>query len=239
VQPLHNKFWMLLLLFLLACAPVQAGTLGVDFLIAEHQASPIAFNFGWDFAVVNPVTVIALGALDVDGQYMNYWGPTLVGLWKDNGAAAPTLLASTLVSATDGIAGNAILHAEAPGTQYDVWRFHSITPVDLATGHYVLGAQGHFGYAFNVPLSELTVAPGITYLGERYYTDTFVSATDPLAYPNGGDNSYVSYFGPNLQFGEASSAPEPSTLLHVGGVALLAVAAATRRVRRRFPQFLP
>jgi len=120
-------------------------------------------------------------------------------------AASGVLLASTFVDNSDPLTG--------------FWRFDTLSSaVTLVAGqNYVVGSQGGEGYTWNV--SGFTVDPNITFVQDRWI-NLGNSNNTPLSFPNQTDNRTggpnQGFFGGNVEFADATAAPEPSSLALFG-----------------------
>ena len=203
-----RKKVLLSLCSLLACAPAQAGWIGV---FGENpyplvKDGPGYYNLGFEFqvnqALTQAITVYALGS------YMAPWvsqEDQEVGLWEETASGA-TLLASAVVTTADQPWGN--------------WVFRDIAPVVLTAGKtYVVGSQGNRNQAWD---SGYAAAPFITGISNRFATFDS-SANNPLVYP-AETEAGVTFLccGGNLEYEVGSSVPEPGTLLLVVGGLLVA-----------------
>ncbi|WP_293406694.1 PEPxxWA-CTERM sorting domain-containing protein [Phenylobacterium sp.] len=106
----------------------------------------------------------------------------------------------------------------------DSFRYGSITPFTLAAGQtYIVGAADLAYYRDPIPTAgTLATAPGLTYLGSRYYRGT------ELHFPAG--ETTTKWIGANILLG--SAVPEPATwaMMIIGfGAAGGAIRASRRR----------
>ena len=191
--------WMMIFatvtLLFVGALPALPDTLGVDFASSANVEGQVnVWNLGFEFRVINPITVTALGAYDAP---TGWGGEQNVGLWDAQG----NLLASTLVNNTDLAVGH--------------WYFHSINPITLAAGQdYVVGAQGGTNLAGFLPI---LVDPNISYVEDRFFNFGGPSPLTPLTLPSGTESltstSDAGFFGGNLML---TSAPEPGSLVLLG-----------------------
>lgn len=145
------------------------------------------WTLGYQFKATGAITVTALGAYDLGGD--GFAVSHDVGLWDASG----NLLASTTVSSSDALT--------------DMFRYHSISGVDLTAGEtYYVGAD-NYGYGGDPYLldADITNSAGATYLTGAY------NASDTLAFPVFTFDAH-GYFGGNFQYGETSNVPEPASL---------------------------
>jgi hypothetical protein len=171
------------------------------------------YTIGWQFSVLNPITVLALGFGDIGEDGLG--DPHDIGLWDDGGA----LLASATVPAGTG------------GALQQSFRFVSIPSLALDPGTYLIGAtipSEADAWYYDVPL--VTTIPFISYIGSAWESGT--ALTRPTVF---GDNPEA-FFGPNFladfQGGDVHAGdvpvgevPEPASwLTMLGGAALLAAA---------------
>lgn len=174
------------------------GVLGLDFANgAPYDYGYNSWNLGYSFTVNSPVTVIALGNVDLQQNGFGGNGPQQVGLWDSSG----NLLASTYVPTT----GSEV------GVNND-WLFNPITPVVLTPGQsYVVGGQGGADYAGETPVN---VNPSITFTSDLY---TFNGgASSPLVEPTSSEGfnspSVAGWFGGNVEF---AAVPEPTIIMSI------------------------
>ena len=160
------------------------------------------FNAGWEFSTSVESQLQSLGFFDFGGNGLTR--SYEVGLWT----VAGTLVASTTVSTTDALVGQ--------------FRYHSVTPVTLAAGNYIVGAlvstQLPDELLFN---ATVTTTPGVTFVNARNGTGPTL-AVPTVVRPgfNGG------LFGPSLQLVLAPELDTAGAVLPLAfsfvGLALLA-----------------
>jgi hypothetical protein len=144
------------------------------------------FSVGFEFDVLVPVEVTALGFYDylADGLAESH----AVGIYDSSG----TLLLSGTV-----VPGDPLI---------DGFRYTTVAPFVLAAGagYRIAAVTGADAYAYNP--NSFAVDPAISYVRSRY------TASSTLVFPTGTD-TLTGYFGPNFEF---EAVPEPATLLLVG-----------------------
>lgn len=196
------------LLFLTVAIPTRAdlqGAPAVNLTNITYKGTIGDYCMGWQFDVLQPVNVTALGVADWPGHFPN---GSAVGIWNNDG----TLLASTIVMPTD------------PKDGTTVFRFKELSyPVRLEIGNdYVIGAVIANGMWYSNAPSEPTgwsVNPLINYDLQR---PRYISG-NTLQYPmysSTKPNGKYGYFGPNFLL---EPVPEPALLqlpflLGMGGV---------------------
>jgi hypothetical protein len=200
---------------LMVLCPVNARANSIA--LTFSGGTPLGFfsntTNGWAFSTASAITVTSLGYWDFgsDGLATSHQ----VGIWNSAG----TLLMSGTVAAGP---------AESLSNGFRFDSTISGTPL-LAAGTYVIGGlTGTSGLASpdsvagQVPLGNLSLAPGISFIEERFNGGagfTFPSFTDRFATDSG-------FFGPDFQFNAVSaSVPESggTFLLMLGAVAGLFV----------------
>lgn len=146
------------------------------------------FSVGFEFDVLTPIEVTALGFYDDLGDGLTE--SHAVGIYDSSG----TLLVSGTVAPGDPLV--------------DGFRYASIASYLLAvgTGYRIAAVTGSDPYAYNP--NSFVVDPSITFVRSRY------SASATLVFPTETDG-LTGYFGPNFLL-EPQSVPEPATLLLVG-----------------------
>lgn len=164
---------------------------------------------GWRFLTAAPITITALGFYDQGGDGLT--DSHQVAIWTSAGA----------------LQGSVTVPAGTVGTLDNGFRFAPAS-FSLAAGDYVVagdkpsGSDLHLG---TVLAGNTTLAPGITYLQNRYGFDG--GAFSFPAQTFGGQER--GYFGGNFQFDAA--VPEPATwsFLLIGAIAMFL---GSRRSRR-------
>jgi len=140
------------------------------------NASQVGTSFvtGYQFAVLNPITVTSLGAVLDHSASKAIFGalPTSmrVGLWD----SSQKLLATTTVYDTDPISGN--------------FNYSTITPVALSPGqNYVVAGLLPSGKSTLSNVPELATDPQVKYLGPRSMISSELAfpATDVIGERNG------------------------------------------------------
>lgn len=206
----------------LAAAPVRAQNLGLSFDGPNLDwTSSTMWSLGWEFNVLSPLWVTALGVFDDADIWYEPLFPHLpnqgpngltedheVGIWDPFG----TLLASATVSA-------------GGGTVHNYFRFTAITPFLLAmgNGYRIASTTGTSKFTSGTYLHNLVTHPDLQIVQGRYV------ASSGLADPTEVD-PYDFYVGPNMMF---SSVPEPGTVVLLAtGLAGVSLGAMARRRRR-------
>jgi hypothetical protein len=196
----------------LCTAPAALGqTTALTFTggVSLGAGPQIGQNGGWRFTTSAPIVVTALGLFDEEGDGLALSHP--IGIF--NTATGAALITAT-VSSADPL--------DASGFRFDT----ALTgnPL-LPAGDYVIGA---FFIANNtdrvrgvVPPTDVTTAPGITYVQNRFNNSPTFGMPDLTA-----SSQERGYFGPNFQF---AAVPEPATV----GLISLAVGGGLVAWRRR------
>jgi hypothetical protein len=154
----------------------------------EQWGAGIGYTLGWEFTANSDLSVSSLGIYDA-GISANHE----VGIWTTSG----TLLASATVT---------------PSTPDGADSFAWVglgSPVNLSDGQtYLIGADypAPVTDTFVYQASSDSTASGITYITSANSLDVGFGAPSPVGAYNDA------YFGPNFQFTEVASVPEPSTL---------------------------
>lgn len=188
-----------------ATAATAVPAISVSNSVGTTLANP-PFTLGWSFTVVTPVRVTALGFFDSgqDGLVESH----ALGLWDASG----TLLATGSVS------------AGTSNTLVDFFRYVSVTPVNLATGNYTIGAlftSGLDGVHFPGTAGTLTVDPRISFGGATFAFGGVLA--NPTLF-TGGEG----YIGPNMNI---APVPEPATwAMLIAGFGLVGYVSRRRRV---------
>lgn len=179
-----------------AAAPALAQVHAVDFdpntgLTGANSEQTV----GWQFDVLSPITVNGLSWFDDFGN-----GLTLsheVGLWDSSGAllATATIPAGT-AAPLDGL-----------------WRYVSITPVNLAPGQgYIIGGYNGSGHADRLAFDVTqTVIPEIRFI-DATYADINAGFVRPTLF-SGAVNGF---YGPSFTL---IPAPGAAAVLLVSGLA--------------------
>jgi len=129
---------------------VEASPLGIDFT-PTFQFINNTWNIGYQFTVLNDVTVVGLGLFD-GGSASNFASspngvPQKVELWDSNGNLVVPVVTVDDTAYTQG-----------------AWAFTLITPLQLHAGEtYTVGAQstGDFGPYAQFDLGSITTNPNI------------------------------------------------------------------------------
>lgn len=190
-------------MLLLAAPYASAATLAIDFTdVTVNYNSGQSWSLGWEFNVVAPFTVTALGFYD-DGRN-GLSGSHAVGIYDTAG----NLIVSATVQPSDSLTG--------------WWRFASIAPtlLPVANGYRIAAATGLENYTWNP--TGFIVDSNISYVTDRY------TQSSSLVFPvETAADGTIGWFGPNFMF-EGSAIPEPSTMALLGA-GLLGLVALRRR----------
>ena len=190
-------------IILAAANNANASVLGLDVTSDTQPFLADLHNLGWQFNVIEPITIDGLGVFDFQANGLEE--SHQVGLWDSNGSLlrqATVTSGSTLVASVSN-AGD--------------WRFESIAPIVLLAGTYVTSAF----YPTNVDpvmgLATITTVPQISFLASR--------ASDEAAFAQAGPSGGLvqpGIFGANIR---VQSVPDPasSILLLGSSLAMLAV----------------
>lgn len=191
----------------LAAAGVHADTQAVVMAPGGTTFRNNFWTLGYAFTANTNITATRLSAWDDNGNGF-ISGSLQVGLWDSAG----TLLATTSVNGSDSLSA-------------DGFRSRAIAPVSLIAGRtYVVGAQNlDDNYYFN-NLGNQTVAPEITWLGDRFIQGV------GLAFPTQAGNNVAGWYGGNFSFGTVVPV-SPAAMLGAGGLACFGVFGAIRRRR--------
>lgn len=201
------------------CATSRAASLGLDFTGGGTVIPPPLATYGWDFTLSGACLVSSLGIWDsgADGLFHDH----IVDLWGFSGG-------KPLASVDVTNAGQKVASTQTKGQ----WIFQTLTtPILLAAGSYVIGADYSVGFPdpstdtiyYTLPSDTLQLSTtfGLTY-GYSRYASNRTSAVD---FPN-AINPEVANLGPNLLL---TLVPEPAGLTMTF---VLAVAATCGRQRR-------
>jgi hypothetical protein len=191
-----------------AAAAAQAAVItpAYEYTDAALLTEGSAYTLGFAFSLGSAVTLDALGVWEDDLGHSHQ-----VGIWD----ASNTLVASATVLSTDVVSGH--------------FRWASVSPIVLAAGTYVIGAQyvGGSGGVFASDAQGVTTAPGFTWLGDR---QTGGAGLNQPTYQN---NNYGTNGIPyaNLSFtGGGGGVPEPATwAMMIVGFGLAGAALRGRR----------
>jgi hypothetical protein len=216
---MHDRFLGLMVIGCLLCVgsalKVEADTalqgITPGSFITLNDTTDMPRTFGWSFIPSSPITVDALGVLDLGADGLT--NPIEVGLWSDDGSA---LLVSALVP------------AGSTSPLISGFRYQPVAPVALLGGQtYVLGSTfakgGERGY-FNVP--AFSTSPHITYVRARSG-----DVRRGFSYPFANAGILNGVFGPNFSFSPGAT-PEPGPVVFAAGI-LLAGAFTLRRRHAR------
>jgi hypothetical protein len=167
-----------------------------------------SWNLGWQFNLLAPIDVTALGFYD-DGAN---------GLTESHAVGIFSSAGSLIVSAT-----------VQPGDPLsDWWRFASISPVLLPAGegYRIAAITGSENYTWGP--AGFGTGPGVVFVTDRY------STSGALAFPTQSDGGTTGYFGPNFLYDfhqypdpgpgpgpDPNPIPEPSTRLLLSGALIL------------------
>lgn len=155
-----------------------------------------SFTLGWNFTVIETISVIALGVFDSeqDGLIDSYE----VGLWNSGG----TLLTSATVA------------SGAVDPLIDQFRYAYIAPTTLTAGQqYQIGAlfnSGNDALIFPGNATDFTTAPAIQFNSNRF------ASGNTLANPTFSVDNAPAYFGPNFLTTGVPPIPEPASLALFG-----------------------
>jgi hypothetical protein len=188
----------------------------VSFVSSGLSAPSAGQSVGWQFDVLDSVTVTGLSWYDKDGDGLNF--AHTVGIWNSAG----TLLGSAMIP--DGTAAT----LDSAG-----FRYVSVTPFTLDAGNsYIVGGQDFFGSSdgleFNV--SSQTTAPQISYVNARY-----TNFGAGFARPTNISGASTGFYGPSFELtpaGAPSSVPEPGATALLGCLSLSGAGFAWRRNRK-------
>jgi hypothetical protein len=183
---------------------VHADSLALNFSDpGSYFTSDTPISIGWQFQVLHPITVTALGDL-----WLSTFTETHdVGIFS---VSDSSLITSATVTASD------------PQTSF--FRFASITPIVLNPGTYRIAAttvSDPWGF---IPSGQTTNSAVV-------YQNGFFTYGDGLQYPTGSEAPTSSYFGPDfLMTADSSiSTPEASAwTLTIAGLGLLLGGSAFR-----------
>jgi hypothetical protein len=183
------------------------------------EVAPVTYQtLGWEFSLATALTIDAFGVWDEGANGLA--ASHIVALWSTAGGAP---LAQ--VTVTGG--STPFASTQSAGR----WMFEDLlTPLFLAPGNYVLGADYQTGAdLIRTEVASLALAPGISFVELRFATIPTVG----LDFPNATFSTSVGHFGPNFSVAAAvdpSPVPEPATMtmlgIGLGGMAL-------RRFRRK------
>ncbi len=180
--------------FVFAVLPVRAKAIGpaIDFtqigsLINNWNPNTNGFSLGWEFDVLQPITIARLGYFNYGPNGQGITTPHQVGIFDANGF----LLVSATVNPGDPVQG--------------LWAWHSLASpftLPVGTGYRIAGLTGPTDlYTYSVP--SITVDPSIIYVRNRYIRTPTGQLINPLyttsAYPG------YHFFGPNMDI-----VPEPA-----------------------------
>ena len=204
------------------CLPASAATLAVDFTNFSSLGAGGNNTAGWNFRVVNDITVTQLGFLDPNfGGGLNE--SHQVGIWVCAGGSVcsgstTSLVASGTVNPSDPVSGG--------------YHFTGIAPVVLVqNGLYVIGAavgsaattDGMYGN------STFTDSANVQYI-RQLFSIGFSGFSPPVNFAGGAGSGGA--VGPNFMFVEGVVVPEPTAFLLLGTGLAIAGYRRRRKVRR-------
>jgi hypothetical protein len=191
----------------LVSAPLNAQTLGMDF-VGGLSGTPIELQtLGWQFNLANTRSVTSLGLFDIG--FNGFSESHQVGIWTTSG----TLLASATVTN----ASTAVASTSSEGR----WMFTALGSVlTLGPGSYIVGAD-YFTNADRVMtgVESLSGDPDVSFVDGRF-TENPTAGFD---FPDATFSTSGGHFGPNFQLA-STTVPEPSSLALIalgGGVLAL------------------
>jgi hypothetical protein len=175
-------------------ASSSASTVALEWTTGGSQGSS-AETRGYAFALNSSINVTGLGWFDLDGDGLV--DSHEVGVWSSAG----TLVMSGTVSAgtVDPLTGHFRYTSSIFGATL------------LDAGTYVVAGLSTADDATwrSIPLADVTLAPQVSYIGNRTNGSTGVFSFAGAA-QNGFD---VGYFGANFTFDPVDTVPEPSGIL--------------------------
>jgi hypothetical protein len=192
---------------------VVADQLALDFVDSNLPLglSQNTQTVGWEFSVSTPVEVTQLGIFDAEQDGLA--AAHAVGIWD--------------------LAGNLLAQANVPagvGATLDgQFRLVPVSPVNLAVGNYVIGAQMTAAGPDALPqaAASITTAPEITWLAPAYGLGSSLTFPNTLQAATTFD-----HFGPNFELTAPSSGkatvPDAGSTASLLGIGLLGLAALRR-----------
>lgn len=179
------------LLFVLLASPTYAGLIAIDITSEGPGTFDGGFwTLGWSFTASSDLVVNSLGQWDYLGDGLET--EAHIGIYDDSG----TLLVSTVVSS-----GTA-------GTFLDGYRYASVADTLLLANQTYFVGSWFDGFVFRSDYSgySYTSATGIENINPAWS-----GGNGTLKFPTSSSTGFI-YAGPNFQYEDHVSIPEPSSL---------------------------